>query len=159
MLYDFDVWPVSVRPEKTNSNLILLNVEESGAVKPRLVSRFRYEETAKAASEAPAPIRIFLENAGFEFAHSPNCVPNGFYDQKDELLRRSLIEQMTELFANKALRKALNRSRQDGNFDFNAFMAYAVTAKPIQLKPDGIVPRIEPRRPNQLQRKVRLRRA
>lgn len=150
LFYDFDVWDVSDTAQKANSSLIDFRSRSYEQLIAGQLARFRHEETAEAAARAPAPIRLFLEQAGFCYVCSPNHVPNGFYCQADEQLRRKQIGQMSELLSNKALRKAINRSRQESTFDFNAFMAYVVTAKPTKLTPDGTAFRIEPRRPHQL---------
>ncbi|WP_108815225.1 hypothetical protein [Loktanella sp. Alg231-35] len=121
------------------------------------LARFRYQETADAAANAPAPIRMFLENVGFDFQANPSRVPDGFYDEKLDKARLELIDRMTETLSNRALRKAIERKNDQCNFDHRAFMTSVVTAKPIKLDENGNVFRIIPKRPSLTPRRRRPR--
>ena len=135
MLYDFDIWEISPTLDETTSE----PCHREGRGSCPLV-RFRYQQTADAAANAPAPIRMFLESVGFDFQ-----------------ARLALIDRMTEALSNRALRKAIERKNDRSGFDHRAFMTSVVTAKPIKLDDDGNVFRVVPKRPSLTLRRRRPR--
>lgn len=151
-MYDFDIWEVSPTLGETTSE----PCRREGRGSLPLV-RFRYQETADAAANAPAPIRMFLESVGFDFQVSPSEIPDGYFDEKLDQARLALIDRMTEALSNRALRKAIARRNEQSSFDHRAFMTSVVTAKPIKLDDDGNVFRIIPKRPNLTSRRRRPR--
>jgi hypothetical protein len=119
--------------------------------------RFRYQQTADAAANAPAPIRMFLESVGFDFQVSACNIPDGYFDGRLDQARLALIDRMTEALSNRALRKAIERKNDRSGFDHRAFMTSVVTAKPIKLDDDGNVFRVVPKRPSLTLRRRRPR--
>ena len=146
MLYDFDVVTTEVGKSSTGIEMAALSSNNNSAEKTKPTARFRYKETADAAAIAPPAVRLFLEDLGFGFTNHDSRAPAGCYDEKDDAVRLQLIEKMTQLLSNRALRKALDRAKGQGIFDVSAFMTCVVIAKPVS--------RVVPRRPNQLARKA-----
>lgn len=156
-MYDFDVQDVCKRLDRVAMGSIVQDSNSHGTSATVPLVRFRYRETADAAAKAPAPIRMFLENVGFDFEHSPSRIPDGFYDEDMDAARLQLIDRITVALSNRALRKAIERKNDQTAFDHRAFMTYLVTAKPIKLDEDGNIFRVIPKRPQQTARRRRPR--
>jgi hypothetical protein len=124
---------------------------------------FRDKKTIEAVAVAPPIVRLFLEEAGF-CAKDENS--EQYSDQAlttDPDVRRVLVKQLTASLSNRAMKKALARTVDNGQFNFHDFIAYIIAddqrgaaAGLSQFSDDS---KVNPRRPNQVKTTGARRRA
>lgn len=151
MRYDFDLFYVNNTPD-SSGNVSTFYPSGCGQIREKAVlAVFRDQKTIDAVASAPPIVRLFLQEAGFgvktlhcnDSAHSAS--------RGDPAKRRILVRQLTSTLSNRAMKKALGRVANVGEFIVHDFIASVVsTERPeANVGRDDRAPRgkVMPRRP------------
>jgi hypothetical protein len=124
---------------------------------------FRDQKTIDAVAVAPPIVRLFLEEAGFSGKDEASVLYAKQALPTDPDVRRILVKQLTSSLSNRAMKKALARTVKQSLFNFHDFIAYIIAndqrgaASGLSQFSDD--PKVNPRRPNQINNTGARRRA
>lgn len=144
MRYDFDLFYVDNAPNREEAICegAQSTLRQSG--KNTVFAVFRDKTTINAA--APAIVRLFLEEAGFGVRETTQRADA----ESAAIKRKILIQQMTSVLSNRAMKKALGRVANEGAFNVHDFIAFVIAneAPALNLKKTNEAPRnkVMPRR-------------
>ncbi len=159
MRYDFDLFYVNSAPNLQG------NVSPSHSTTRGLLGEnavlavFRDQITIDAVTAAPPIVRLFLEEAGFG-VKAPRSKDNAA-SRVDPVKRRIVVRQLTTTLSNRAMKKALGRVANKGEFNVHDFIASVVAQKApeenVATNVNAPKEKVLPRRPIEV-RKVGARR-
>ncbi len=163
MRYDFDLFYVGntdassgIVSSAGRTKLGQLRTNAVGAV-------FQDQETVDAVAIAPPIVRLFLEEAGFGVKETRATDCDKDQSATDPVKRRVLVHQLSSVLANRAMKKALGRVANKGEFNIHDFIAFVVAkdapveqAELTDLAPEN---KVKPRRPSQVRKSGGRRRA
>jgi hypothetical protein len=149
--YDFDLFYVDNAPDfdgnvSSSDNKNFGQPRENG-----VLAVFRNQRTVDAVASAPPIVRLFLEEAGFgvKAPYKNDCAKTA--SRPDPVKRRVLVRQLTTVLSNRAMKKALGRVAQEGDFNVHDFIASVVAQETpearAQMDDDAPVDKVMPRRP------------
>lgn len=154
--YDFDLFCVDNAPD-LSGNLATTHPTSFGSVRENgVLAVFRDQRTIDAVAAAPPIVRLFLEEAGFGVKAPCSKDDTNVASRVDPAKRRVLVRQLTSTLSNRAMKKALGRVANKGEFNVHDFIASVVSKEvpEADVAPDEDAPRdkVMPRRPGEVRK-------